>query len=259
MNLFNFLNLKNSKVISQDEKKMGKIKDIYFDDKDWASRYFIVDTGGILKSHQVLISPVFVSEFNEADKEVRIDLRSERIETAPSVSQEQPVSRQFEQQYYDFYGYPYYWTGQLPWGQSYFPVELSSQTKAEAYQKPAADPHLRSVSELMGYKINATDGSFGNIENFIFDNLTWMIRYVVIDTISFWPSKKVLIAPQWVSSVEWQDQSIHMDYSKDFIKSAPEYDMSGPPTRGYETSLYQHYRKPLYWEDFPDRFPDSAA
>ena len=60
------------------------------------------------------------------------------------------------------------------------------------------DTHLRSTHEVSGYHVKATGGEIGHVEDFLFDDETWEIRYVIVDTRNWWPAKKVLLRPQWI-------------------------------------------------------------
>jgi len=54
----------------------------------------------------------------------------------------------------------------------------------------AWDPHLRSTDEVSGYHIQAADGEIGHVEDFVIDDETWAIRYMVVATRNWWPGKK---------------------------------------------------------------------
>ena len=54
---------------------------------------------------------------------------------------------------------------------------------------------LRSMSDLQGYAIAATDGDIGHVTDFYFDDEAWVIRFLVVDTGSWLSSRKVLISP----------------------------------------------------------------
>ena len=54
---------------------------------------------------------------------------------------------------------------------------------------------LRSVKELTGYKILATDGEIGRVHDFYFDNQNWIMRYLVVDTGTWLPGRRVLLSP----------------------------------------------------------------
>ena len=124
-------------------------------------------------------------------------------------------------------------------------------TAAAARPQPAKkeDPHLRSTKEVIGYYIEATDGNIGHVEDFLIDDENWSIRYVIVDTVNWWPGKKVVIAPQWIKDVSWTESRVYVDLSREHIKNAPEYDPTAMIDRGYEDKLYDYYRSPKYWDE----------
>lgn len=103
---------------------------------------------------------------------------------------------------------------------------------------------------MTSYYIQARDGEIGHVEDFIIDDATWAIRYMVIDTRNWWPGKKVLVSPQWIEAINWAKSTVAVDLLRDTIKHGPEYNPS-MLNREYETKLYQHYRRPTYWEETP--------
>jgi hypothetical protein len=110
------------------------------------------------------------------------------------------------------------------------------------------DSRLRSARDVMGYYIEATDGDIGHVDDFLIDDSEWAIRYMIVDTRNWWPGKKVLISPEWISQVSWPDSRVYVDLTREGVKTAPEYDPSRPVEREYETRLYRHHDRPSYWE-----------
>ena len=108
--------------------------------------------------------------------------------------------------------------------------------------------HLRSIKEVTGYHIQASDGEIGHVEDFVVDDKIWALRYIVVDTRNWLPSRKVLVSPQWAATVDWAEQKLWVDLSTDNIKNSPEYDPAAPINRGYERTLYDYYGRPVYWE-----------
>jgi hypothetical protein len=106
---------------------------------------------------------------------------------------------------------------------------------------------LRSIQELQGYKISVLDGNIGHVEEFIADDSNWFIRYMVVDTKNWLPGRKVLIAPDWIEQVSWNDSKFYVDLPRELIKDSPEYDPAAPVNRQYEARLYDYYGRPKYW------------
>ena len=110
---------------------------------------------------------------------------------------------------------------------------------------------MRSTHDVSGYHIHATDGEIGHVDDFMIDDETWAIRYLIVDTRNWWPGKRVLVSPQWIDRVSWSDSKVFVNLSREAIRQSPEYRMESLPTRAYETGLHLHYDRLGYWLDEP--------
>jgi len=229
---------------------IGKLDDFYFDDKFWTIRYLVAETGNWLLNRKVLISPFALKKADSPRERLNVTLTKKQVGESPSIDTDKPVSRQHEASYLDYYGYPYYWSGPDLWGPVIYPQLLVTTQRrieeARAEREEANDVHLRSANKVTGYHIEATDGDIGHVEDFILDDETWEIRYMVVDTQNWWQGKKVLVAPQWISRVSWDDSTVYVDLSKETIKNGPEYHPEDL-NREYEETLYDYYKRPKYW------------
>ncbi len=242
--------LKGYKLDSLDGE-FGKVEEFYFDDRHWTVRYLVANTGNWLTGRQVLISPYALVAAIKAEQHIAVDLTRKQIEESPSLDSDKPVSRQFEESYYGYYGYPMYWGGPYMWG--YYPYIARDR---EAWKTPTQsdetwDAHLRSTDSVCGYEIQALDGEIGHVEDFIIDDETWEIRYLVVDTRNWWPGKKVLVSPHWIERVSWDESKVFVNLSREAIKQSPEYTKESLITRDYETDLHRHYELPGYWDHEP--------
>ena len=229
--------------------EIGKAKEFYFDDLHWAIRYLVADTGTWLSGRQVLISPYSLVAVNVKEKHIEINLTKKQIEDSPSLNSDKPVSRQFEESYYGYYGMPMYWGGPYMWGT--YPYIERDRDKWREYTpgKKTWDPHLRSTNDVRGHNIQAADGEIGHVEDFIIDDETWAIRYLIIDTRNWWPGKKVIISTKWIEKVSWIESKVFVDVSRETIRQSPEYTEESLLTREYETMLHRHYNRQKYWGD----------
>ncbi len=230
--------------------EIGRVKGFYFDDLHWAIRYLVVDTGNWLSGRLVLLSPYSLAAVNKKEKHLNINLTKKQIEDSPSLTSDKPVSRQFEESYYGYYGMPIYWEGPYMWGA--FPAIERNRDKWREYtqgEKKNWDPHLRSTNDVSGHNIQAADGEIGHVEDFIIDDETWAIRYLIIDTRNWWPGKKVLVSPQWIDRVSWSESKVFVNLPLEIIKQSPEYTEDSLLTREYENELHLHYNRRGYWVD----------
>jgi sporulation protein YlmC with PRC-barrel domain len=203
--------------------------------------------------NQVLISPYALGPVLRGEQSIVVNLTKKQIENSPPLSSNKPVSRQFEESYYMYYGWPMYWNGPYAWGSYPYPY-LSQSTEdlaKEISDEKAWDPHLCSAHDVAGYHVQASDGEIGHVDDFVIDDKTWTIRYLIIDTQNWWPGKKVLISPKWIDPISWSDSKIFVKLTRESIQESPEYTGPAMLTREYENSLHKHYNREGYWSDEP--------
>ena len=238
--------------------EIGKVKEFYFDDQHWTVRYLVADTGSWLTGRQVLISPYALLAVSKEEQHISIDLTKKQIEESPSLDSDKPVSQQYEEVYYAYYGYPMYWYGPMMWGPyPYIPHDPAQWKTLSIQAEKAWDHHLRSTHDVTGHHIQAADGVVGHVDDFIIDDETWAIRYLVIDTRNFWPGKKVLVSPRWIERVSWDERKVFVNVLCAAIKESPEYTEESLITREYETRLHGHYNRQGYWVEKPAAKKDS--
>lgn len=220
---------------------VGKVDDLYFDDAAWTVRYFVVDTGTWLSGRLVLLSPAALAgRPDHESKEIPVTLTREQVRSSPEAEEHKPVSRQYEMDIAVHYGWPMYWT----FGGFYNiapPPPAYETEREERYAAEEQDPHLRSMREVTGYRLQAIDGEIGHIDDFLVDDGDWGIRYMIVDTRTWLPGRRVLLAPRWISDISWEERKVYVDFTTDEIRSSPEYDPSAPVTAQYEKELHQHY------------------
>lgn len=204
---------------------IGRAEDFYFDDQTWALRYLVADTGTWLTGRQVLLSPYCFGRFDGAEKMIRINLTRKQIEGSPSIDTHRPVSRQYEENYYRYYGWPLYWEGGNTWGRADFPAMAPAIATGGARTYEYArwdDIHLRSIKKVTGYQVEATDGTVGTVSGFMVDDKRWVIRELVIETGHWYAGKEVLIAPTKVQRVSYEASKVFVNLSKVDIQTTAE-------------------------------------
>lgn len=263
--------LRRSKAIEDCEIRardgvIGHVTDLYFDDEHWHVRYFVVNTGSWLTDRRVLISAASASQVGDGERRaLAVNLTTEQVRNSPGIDTDKPVSRQHEEQLHQHYAWPYYWVGPFVGGGIAPLWAMASPTAAaspadSSLARPAPgeprrdsgsestkqsesrhDPHLRSVTAVRNYSIAGTDGDIGHVEDFLIDESSWAISFLLVDTRNWWPGKNVLISPQRIREINWSESKVSIDLPRDTIKSSPEYDAAHPPTPEYTDRLEAHY------------------
>ena len=238
--------IKGYKLHSKDGE-IGKVKEFYFDDDYWTVRYLVAETGNWLVGRQVLISPHALGIVNKEELSVIVNLTKKQIEDSPSLDNKKPVSRQFEEEYHGYYGLPMYWANPNMLGASPYigiaTVKLSEKLPENKQAQKKEDSHLRSTHDVIGHNIRAKDGEIGHVDDFIIDDKTWEIRYLVIDTKNWWPGKRVLISPHWISDINWASSEVYVHVPLETIKNAPEYLDDTELTDEYEVKIKKYYNQ----------------
>jgi uncharacterized protein YrrD len=237
--------------------EIGCVVDFFLDDESWTVRYLVVETGGLFERRQVLVSP---SSFRQVEWSIRIvhlDLTRAVVERSPSVETDKPVSRQYRWEYHRRYGAPNNGSQSALGGSGDYPNLLAaSRWNNEAIDglvKPS-DVHLRSAREVRGYHVLGSDkpgsvkpGSVkevGSVGDFIVDDATWKIRYLVVDTGKWWFGRKVLVAPQWARRMSWVEGNIYLNLSRDTVRHGPEWKPNASIDRAFEIKLHHYFGSP---------------
>ncbi|MBI3790243.1 MAG: PRC-barrel domain-containing protein [Gemmatimonadetes bacterium] len=230
---------------------IGTVQEFYFDDQFWTIRYLVAATGGWLSQRKVLISPYALEGVNADRQEIATTLSRAQIEESPPLDSDKPVSRQFEESFYGYYDWPAYWNGPHMWGTDASLVRDRTQWHMPPAEHAPWDPHLRSSDEVRGYYLEASDGEIGHVDDFLIDDETWAIRYLVASTHNWWPGKRVLLAPQWSERVSWEEGKVHITATRAQVKAAPQFHEGTMPSRDDERALHAHFARPAYWAHAP--------
>ena len=237
------INSLNDFQINATDGNMGSVEDFFFDDHAWAIKYLVLKTGNWLTGRKILIAPAAFGSPNWENQSFPILLSKQEIENSPLISDDRPVSKQAQADLHQFYGWPGYIYDPFPAPSEQYPLP-----KQELDETGEDDPHLRSTNEVEGYKVPADDGSVGKVEDFIVDDEEWIIRYVIVDTGSWLTGRKVMIAPDWIESIDWFAGKASVSMNRKAIEESPEFDPSRMVNREYETRLYDYYGRPKYWD-----------
>jgi len=235
-------------VWSREGRELGRVEDFYLDDDRWTVRYIEVRTGSWFTGRSVLLSPMSIARLDWDRARIDFKLTEDQIKGAPDSDLAQPISRRFETEYSGYYGIPHYWAGTDLWGMWSTPMEVQAppawQPLPSAQELPDGQ-HLRSVREVTGYHIVATDGEIGHVDDYLVDDVSWRIRYLMIDTSNWLGGRTVLLAPEWASRVDWVDQKLHVDVTRAEVEQSPEYDPAADIDGKYEERLAESYHRRL--------------
>ena len=106
----------------------------------------------------------------------------------------------------------------------------------------------RRLDSLIGFTIGGTDGEIGKVREFYFDDKSWTIRYIIVETGSWLSGRKVLLSPQAVIKTDWEEKVFRVNLTMEQIKNSPHVDTDKPVSRQHERDLYGYYNwAGYYW------------
>jgi hypothetical protein len=211
--------------------EIGHVRDFYFDDENWTIRYLVADTGSWLPGRQVLISPHAFGDLHQAQKILAVNLTRKQIENCPPIDLHKPVSRQYEEEYYRYFGWPYYWQGEGLWGLSGFPIlelppaESPSKTPA-AVLTQRADAHLCSTQAVAGYEVRTPDRLLGRLYDFMMDAQTWEIGQLAVKIGHPLSGKQTLIPTKQIDRISFPESTIFVNSAPEIIEHSSAHELS---------------------------------
>ncbi len=102
-------------------------------------------------------------------------------------------------------------------------------------------------SALKGYAISATDGVLGTVSDMLFDDVTWRIKWLVVDTGGWLSGRKVLLHPSVITAVDYDEEQVQVLLTKSKITSSPDIMTDAPVSMQMQSSLYDYYGWDPYW------------
>ena len=127
------------------------------------------------------------------------------------------------------------------WDKRFFFVDWE---KKEPEEKPLP---LRGAKEIIGRSIGASDGVVGYVDDLIFNDADWAVRYLAIEIGGWLNCQKVLVSPWWVEDIQWDRSQFRLGITREEILESPEYQFHAAVDRNYEDQLFEQAHKPKYW------------
>ena len=217
--------------------EIGRVEDVYFEDRHWTVREVVVDTTGGLGRPHVLVPSTVFRAIDWSARRVVAGLSGDAIRRSPDVGVGQPISRRDEHAILQHYGLPTDGVDRPPARGAAAPVQ------------PAAPDELflRSAHRTTGHTIQARDGDIGHVDDYLLDEEARRLRYVVVATRNWWPGKKVLLSLEWIEELCWPETTMQVDVTREAIRRAPEYDPARPMDPETERRLHEAHgrQRPL--------------
>lgn len=209
------------KIVSSDGI-VGKVADLLFDERSLTFRYLVAHVGPRFSGQLVLLSFKTVEDIDEDRRALRVSLRRRAVEASPSVSTHNAISMEAQL----LLGKYRQWTPahvkRLPPSRAKnISNDATRQEKKKAEDVVEVGSRLRSVREITGYRIAATDGDIGHLKDLIVDDGTWNIEQLIANAGNWLFQRKVQIPSAAIQNIYWAERRVHVSMRRAEIKNTP--------------------------------------
>lgn len=251
-----FNDLRHFEVKSNNDETLGRIHDLYLDDETWAIQWIVVETGHWYSSNKVLLDGKYLTDVSPATRTSQVSIGKKDIESAPPAEEHRPVSEQHDNTFhYTAFGYdtmlfpghaglimPQTLIERTP---PSLDEDSSPEQEAAVSEADYADRHLRSANELIGYIVSATDGTLGPLTDFVINTSRKTITLMALDTSKWLPDRTVVIVPQSIERISWQERKLYVTMDKNAIEQSPRLQDLKSIETSYVSTLSDYYLYPL--------------
>lgn len=163
------------------EGTFGKCEDLLFDDREWRFRYLVANDRALFFSKKTLLAPEGIarSELETNRSAIPLTVRQDQIESAPGLQNHLPVSRKKEAETLGHYNWTPYW---IPGSPKNFERRAWAAAVSQTQLEEENDSNLRSVKEVIGYRVRNASTRVGELADLILDVDDYSVPYVAIDT-----------------------------------------------------------------------------
>ena len=208
---WNLSNVKGYCVHARDGS-LGTVQDIYFDDVQWVVRYLAV-TGARGKSgpSKFLLAPEVISSIDREFGLISVFLRTAAVLDSPAVTATRDLPPQEERRLREYYGWPTYWPAPTP-------------SAPDAHGKTSDRPHLRSLAEVLGYRLFAGTQDLGPLTDLIVDDHTWKIHCLEMDASNWRPTGRGWVHTEAIKQLRAAKQQIALTIRREAVMDSPQHD-----------------------------------
>jgi len=106
---------------------------------------------------------------------------------------------------------------------------------------------LHDLKALTGSSVIATDGEIGIVRNFLFDDISWTIHYVVVDVGNWLKRRDVVLPIAAIDPPDWAQKAFHIHLTKEQVSNSPDVDTEKPVSRQQEIAMREYFGSMAYW------------
>jgi hypothetical protein len=205
--------------LQAEDGRAGSVKDVLFDDGRWTVRHFVVDTGGLLSKHKVILDPMEALEPDPDEKVLPVRLTRDEVKRHPIPESDPPLSHNTKRAGPDAMRSA--GAGSMIGAG---PAELTMSAGSPAYESAYIDPdpHLRSASDVHDYKLLTGTDEVGKVMDFVIDPESWKVTHAVIELVD--DGSQRLIPTDQISKICFPEKVVTTEMMPDLLRQAQPFD-----------------------------------
>jgi len=205
--------------LQAEDGRAGTIKDVLFDDGRWTVRHFVVEAGGLLSKHKVILDPMEALEPDMDEKVLPVRLTKDEIKRHPIPESDPPLSHSTKRAGPDAMRSA--GAGSMIGAG---PTELAMHGSAPAYESSYIDPdpHLRSASDVQDYRLQTGEGEIGKVTDFMVNPENWTVTHAVVELAD--EHRQVLLPTDQISKIGFPDKVLMTEMMPDTLREAQPFD-----------------------------------
>lgn len=257
--LLSLRDIKGYKIMAQDGE-IGKVTDFLFDQRDWTIKYIVDKTSAVFGKH-VLIAASVIRKINWSEQIIEVAVDRKQVRDSPDVDFKSILKWDDDQKLVNHYQGVVNWSGidkpgTLPLSRDLKldiygdgnSSDLSSEKRRLIVQDKEFSPEgLHSSTMTTGLKISTNNGHLGQADDFIIDDSSWMVRFLMINTRDGQNSKKILLRPESIDWISWRQKHVSVSMDKEKIQGCPNFEVSFPLAQEYSELLYNQFECSNFW------------
>jgi hypothetical protein len=198
--------------LQAEDGRLGSIKDVLFDDGRWTVRHFVVDTGGLLTKHKVILDPMEAMQPDQQEKVLPVRLTKDEVKRHPIPESDPPLSHSTKRSGPDAMRSA--GAGSMIGAG---PAELTMSAGTPAYEASYIDPdpHLRSVTDVQDYRLVTGTDEVGKVKDFVIDPGNWTVTHAVVELDD--DSSPRLLPTDHISKIGFPEKVLQTDMVPDLL------------------------------------------
>lgn len=234
-------------AVDANDERLGKVRDLYFLPADWTVRFVLLETDHWFSGRTVCVPTEVFDQVVWTERNAQVAVDREQIER---VSQHDVGKAEDDIDLARSGSWSSYWSADDPTGgtndigggasadasspsaqrtheQSTSGTRLASPASVHpltSVDQPASQRELRLLKTLWNFHVETIDGSVGHIDDFLIDDQSWEIRYIVVETRNWMPGRRVLVGREAAESISWPQQRIRLRQTSQAVRESPSYE-----------------------------------